>query len=164
MSDDQAIRDHVLKLLKGRQGHVDCETVLANLPQEFQGKKPEGAPHTPWQLLEHMRIAQWDILEFSRDSEHVSPKFPEGYWPDSEAPPDDNAWQTSVASLGANLQAMADLVADPSTDLYAPIPHGSGQTILRNALLIADHNAYHLGQLVLVRRLLNIWIEGKHAI
>ena len=164
MSEDQAIRDHVLKLLKGRQGHVDCETVLANLPQEFQGKKPEGAPHTPWQLLEHMRIAQWDILEFSRDSEHVSPKFPEGYWPDSETPPDDNAWQTSVTSLGVDLQAMADLVADSSTDLYAPIPHGSGQTILREALLIADHNAYHLGQLVLVRRLLNIWIEGKHAI
>ena len=164
MSDDQAVRDHVLKLLKGRQGHVDFETVLADLPQEFQGKKPKGAPHTPWQLLEHMRIAQWDILEFSRDPKHESPKFPEGYWPESEAPPDDNAWQKSVTSLGADLQAMADLVADPSTDLYARIPHGSGQTILREALLVADHNAYHLGQLVLLRRLLNIWTEGKHAI
>ena len=164
MSDDQAVRDHVLKLLKGRQGHVDFETVLADLPQEFQGKKPEGAPHTPWQLLEHMRIAQWDILEFSRDPKHESPKFPEGYWPESEAPPDDNAWQKSVTSLGADLQAIADLVADPSTDLYARIPHGSGQTILREALLVADHNAYHLGQLVLLRRLLDIWLEGKHAI
>ncbi len=164
MSEDKAIRDHVLKLLKGRQGHVDFETVLANLPQEFQGKKPKGAPHTPWQLLEHMRIAQWDILEFSRDPKHESPKFPEGYWPESEAPPDDNAWQKSVTSLGTDLQAMADLVADPSTDLYAPIPHSSGQTILREALLIADHNAYHLGQLVLLRRLLDIWLEGKHAI
>ncbi len=164
MSDDKAIRNHVLKLLKGRQGHVDFETVMANLPQESQGKKPEGAPHTPWQLLEHMRIAQWDILEFSRNPKHVSPKFPEGYWPDSEAPPDEGAWQKSVTSLGADLQAMADLVADPSTDLYARIPHGSGQTILREALLIADHNAYHLGQLVLLRRLLNIWSEGKHAI
>ena len=164
MSDDQAIRDHVLKLLKGRQGHVNFETVLANLPEEFQGKKPEGAPHTPWQLLEHMRIAQWDILEFSRDSKHVSPKFPEGYWPHSEAPSDDDTWQKSVTALGADLQAMADLVADPSTDLYAPIPHGSGQTILREALLLADPNAYHLGQLVLLRRLLNIWIEGKHTI
>ena len=142
MPDDQVMRDHVLKLLKGRQGHVDFETVLANLPQEFQGKKPEGAPHTPWQLLEHMRIAQGDILEFSRDPKHVSPKFPEGYWPDSEAPTDDNAWQKSVTSFGADLQAMADLVADPSTDLYARIPHGSGQTILREALLVADHNAY----------------------
>ncbi len=164
MSDDKAIRDHVLKLLKGRQGHVDFETVLANLPQESQGKKPEGAPHTPWQLLEHMRIAQWDILEFSRNPKHLSPKFPEGYWPDSESPSDDDAWQKSVTSLGADLQAMADLVADPSTDLYARIPHGSGQTILREALLIADHNAYHLGQLVLLRRLLGVWIEGKHAI
>ena len=164
MSDDEAIRDHVLKLLKGRQGHIDFETTLANLPQEFQGKKPEGAPHTPWQLLEHMRIAQWDILEFSRDPEHESPKFPEGYWPDSEAPPDEGAWQESVTSFAADLQAMADLVADPSTDLYARIPHGSGQTILREALLVADHNAYHLGQLVLLRRLLGVWIEGKHAI
>ncbi len=164
MSDDKAIRDHVLKLLKGRQGHVDFETVLANLPQEFQGKKPEGAPHTPWQLLEHMRIAQWDILEFSRDPEHVSPKFPEGYWPESGAPPDEGAWQMSVASFGADLQAMADLVADSSTDLYARIPHGTGQTILRNALLVADHSAYHLGQLVLLRRLLGVWIEGKHSI
>ncbi len=164
MSDDQAIRNHVLKLLKGRQGHVDFETVLANLPHESQGKKPAGAPHTPWQLLEHMRIAQWDILEFSRDPKHLSPKFPEGYWPDNESPPDDDAWQKSVTSLGADLQAMADLVADPSTDLYARIPHGSGQTILREALLVADHNAYHLGQLVLLRRLLGVWIEGKHAI
>jgi len=164
MPDDKVIRDHVLKLLKGRQGHVDFETVMANLPREFQGKKPEGAPHTPWQLLEHMRIAQGDILEFSRDPKHVSPKFPEGYWPDNEAPPDEDAWQKSVTSFGADLQAMADLVADPSTDLYARIPHGSGQTILREALLVADHNAYHLGQLVLLRRLLNIWIEGKHTI
>ncbi len=164
MSDDKAIRDHVLKLLKGRQGHIDFGTTLANLPQEFQGKKPEGAPHTPWQLLEHMRIAQWDILEFSRDPKHVSPKFPEGYWPESEAPPDGQAWQNSVTSFGADLQAMADLVADPSIDLYTPILHGSGQTILREALLVADHNAYHLGQLVLLRRLLGIWIEGKHAI
>ena len=143
---------------------MDFETVLADLPQDFQGKKPEGAPHTPWQLLEHMRIAQWDILEFSRDPKHVSPKFPEGYWPNSEAPPDEGAWQKSMTSFADDLQAMADLVADPSTDLYARIPHGSGQTILREALLVADHNAYHLGQLVLLRRLLGVWIEGKHSI
>ncbi|MEE8461596.1 MAG: DinB family protein [Acidobacteriota bacterium] len=164
MPDDKVIRDHILKLLKGRQGHVDFENVMANLPRESQGKKPEGAPHTPWQLLEHMRIAQGDILEFSRDPKQVSPKFPEGYWPNGEAPPDEGAWQESVTSFAADLQAMADLVADPSTDLYARIPHGSGQTILREALLVADHNAYHLGQLVLLRRLLGVWIEGKHAI
>ena len=164
MPDDKVMRDHVLKLLKGRQGHVDFETVLANLPREFQGKKPEGAPHTPWQLLAHMRIAQGDILEFSRDPNHVSPKFPEGYWPKSEAPPDEGAWQKSMTSFADDIQAMADLVADPSTDLYARIPHGSGQTILREALLVADHNAYHLGQLVLLRRLLGVWIEGKHSI
>ena len=157
MSDDQVIRDHVGKLLAGRQAHVDFDTALDKLPQELQGEKPEGAPHTLWQLLEHMRIAQWDILEFSRNPEHVSPKYPEGYWPESESPPDQQAWQNSVASFRTDLQAVAELVADPSTDLYAQIPHGTGQTILKEALLIADHNAYHLGQLVLLRRLLGAW-------
>ncbi|MCZ6878362.1 MAG: DinB family protein [Acidobacteria bacterium] len=157
MSDDKVIRDHLAKLLTGHQAHVGFKPVLDQLPEELQAKKPDGAPHTPWQLLEHMRIAQWDILEFSRNPEHVSPKYPEGYWPESESPPDERAWKNSIASFYANLQAVADLVADPSTDLYAPIPHGTGQTILREALVVAEHNAYHLGQLVLLRRLLGAW-------
>ena len=114
-------------------------------------------PHTPWRLLEHLRIAQWDILRFSVDPKHISPEFPAGYWPEGDGPPDPSAWDRSVESFRSDLQAMKDLVADPKTDLFAPIPHGQGQTILREALLVADHNAYHLGQLVTVRRLLGAW-------
>jgi len=117
-------------------------------------------PHTPWRLLEHLRIAQWDILEFSRNPKHVSPSFPDGYWPRSDAPPDAAAWDRSVAAFRADLKAMQDLVADPATDLFALLPHGEGQTILREALLVADHNAYHLGQLVMLRRALGAWDGG----
>src|SRR4029079_18998670 len=108
-------------------------------------------------LLEHLRLAQWDILEFSRDPKHVSPKWPEGYWPASPEPPDAGAWEHSVATSRRDLQAMKELVADPRSDLHAPFAHGEGQTMLREALLVADHNAYHLGQMVLVRRLLGCW-------
>jgi hypothetical protein len=106
-----------------------------------------------------MRIAQWDILEFARNPRHASPPFPAGYWPAGDTPPDDAAWDRCVAGFGADLRAMQDLVADPATDLFVPFPHGTGQTVLRQALLVADHNAYHLGQLVLVRRLLGAWAE-----
>ena len=164
MSDDKSVRDHLLNLLVGRQAHVNLEPVVAGFPEELQGKRPEGIPYSGWQLLEHLRIAQWDILEFSRDSQHVSPQFPEGYWPKSPEPPDEDAWGQSSASFQEDLQAMADLVTDPATDLYAPIPHGTGQTILREALLIADHNAYHLGQLVLIRRLLGAWEERNEPL
>ncbi len=107
-----------------------------------------------------MRIAQWDILRFSVDPGHASPEFPRGYWPEGDAPPDPSAWDRTVAAFRADLAAMIDLVADPKTDLLAPIPHGQGQTILREALLVADHNAYHIGQLITVRRLLGAWHEG----
>ncbi|MFQ5792034.1 MAG: DinB family protein [Acidobacteriota bacterium] len=157
MSQDSSLREHLHKLLSGRQAHVDFEMAVKDLPVELRGKKPEGAPYTPWQLLEHMRIAQWDILEFSRSAAHVSPEFPEGYWPPTESPPDERAWDKSIEAFRADLQAMKDLVVAPSTDLFATMPHGAGRTILREALLLADHNAYHLGQLVLVRRLLNGW-------
>lgn len=155
MNQDRALREHLVKLLDGKQAHVDFDSTVNELPNELWGKKPEGAPYTPWQLLEHLRIAQWDILEFSRNAEHVSPEWPEGYWPPSEAPADEGAWDHSVSEFRSDLQAMKDLVADPSTDLYARIPHGTGQTILREALLVADHNAYHLGQIVLLKRLLH---------
>ena len=106
-----------------------------------------------------MRIAQWDILEFCRNPEHVSPEFPAGYWPEGDRPPDEAAWTGALDRFCADRKAMEDLVADPQTDLFAPIPHGSGQTILREALLVADHNAYHLGQLVTVRRAVGVWRE-----
>jgi len=157
MKNQQPLREHVLYLLRGGGAHLSVEAALAGLPARLRGKKPAGAPHTPWQLLEHMRIAQRDILEFSRNPRHVSPEFPAGYWPRGEAPPSAAAWEKSVRSFRADLRGMQKLAADPSTDLLARIPHGDGQTILREALLAADHNAYHLGQLVLVRRLLGAW-------
>ncbi len=157
MNQDQALREHLLYLLRGGGAHLDFESAIAGLPVEFRGVRPAGVPHTPWRLLEHMRIAQWDILEFSRNPRHASPEFPDGYWPQGDAPPDEAAWERSAAAFRADLQAMQTLVADHATDLFAPIPHGTGQTILREALLVADHNSYHLGQLVVVRRALGAW-------
>ncbi len=157
MKDDSALRQHLLYLLGGGGGHLSFDQAIAGLPAKLRGSKPEGAPHTPWQLLEHLRLAQWDILEFSRDPRHVSPEFPKGYWPATEAPPNKTAWDKSVAAFRAGLKAMEKLVKDPATSLFARIPHGDGQTVLREALLVADHNAYHLGQLVLLRRLLGAW-------
>jgi hypothetical protein len=154
-----ALREHLLYLLRGGGAHLDFEKAVADLPPELRGVRPAGLPHSPWRLLEHMRIAQWDILEFSRNPRHVSPPFPEGYWPEGDAPPDVRAWDRSADAFRADLRAMEALVADPASDLFAPLPHGQGQTLLREALLVADHNAYHLGQFVVVRRLLGAWEE-----
>ena len=154
MKTTDPLRQHLINLLTKAEAHLDLESELQNFPRELRGKKPQGAPHTPWQLLEHIRIAQWDILEFSRDAKHKSPKWPEGYWPKTEAPANDKAWDKSVKQVLADLDEMADLVRDPKRDLFAKIPHGDGQTLLREALLVADHNAYHLGQIVMLRRIL----------
>jgi DinB superfamily len=151
------LRQHLLELLKGGHAHPDFEAAIADLPPDLRGAKPPGLPHTPWRLLEHMRIAQWDILRFSIDPDHVSPDFPSGYWPDGDAPPDRGAWDRSVTAFRSDLEATKELVADPKTDLFQPIPHGQGQTILREALLVADHNSYHIGQMIVVRRLLGAW-------
>ncbi|MEW4526189.1 DinB family protein [Maioricimonas sp. JC845] len=155
--NDKALRENLLELLRGGGAHLTFDQALEHLPPGYQGAKVPGSPHTPWRIVEHMRIAQWDILEFSRNPEHVSPDFPDGYWPPDNAPPTPTAWDESVAAFRADLQAMQDLVADPQTDLLAPIPHGDGQTILREAMLVADHNAYHLGQLVMLMRALGVW-------
>jgi len=154
------VRRHVIELLKGGNAHVNFDAAVKDLPSELRGKRPRGAEHSPWQLLEHLRIAQWDILEFSRNPGHQSPDWPSGYWPVNPAPPDDRAWEKSVRAFRRDLKALCDMVADDSTDLFARIPHGEGQTVLREALLAADHNAYHIGQLVLVRRLLGAWKPG----
>ena len=160
---DSAIRQHLVALLEGGQAHATFDQAVADLPPELRGRKLEigedVAPYTAWQLLEHLRIAQWDILEFSRNPKHISPEWPSGYWPRSAAPPDPRAWSKSVQSFKDDLHAMEELVADPQTDLVARIPHGNRQTILREALLLADHNAYHIGQLVLLRKLLAAWKE-----
>ena len=154
---DHALREHLLYLLRGGGAHLSFEEAIAALPGDLRGVKPPNLPFSAWRLLEHLRIAQWDIVEFSVNPKHVSPAWPDGYWPEGGAPPSDAAWKKSIQQFRRDLKRMQALVANPRTDLYAPIPHGDGQTILREALLVADHNAYHLGQLVLVRRLLGAW-------
>jgi len=159
-SHDHLLREQLVSLLKGGQAHVHFMDAIDGFPEAKRGAFAEGLPHTGWQLLEHARIAQWDILQFSRDAKHVSPGFPEGYWPKTPVPPDESAWEKSVQSFQRDLQEMIKLVKNPKTDLCAAIPHGDGQTILREALLLADHNAYHLGQLVDLRRALGAWPES----
>jgi hypothetical protein len=169
MSDP--LRDHLLKLLQGSEAHVDLDTAIKGLPAELRGKRPSvriartgtsglhalAAPHSPWEILEHMRVAQWDILDFSRNANYKAMKWPDEYWPKTPAPPSANAWTKSVRAFREDMESMCALVGDPKIDLFARIPHGDGQTMLREALLLADHNAYHLGELVLVRRLLGAW-------
>jgi len=154
---DDSLRRHIVYLLKGGGAHVDFDAAVRGLPRELRGARVPGLPHTAWQLLEHLRIAQWDIVEFSRSARHVSPEFPKGYWPDAEAPNGETAWEESVRGFHRSLNAMVKLVESLRTDLLAKIPWGDGQTILREALLVADHNAYHIGQLVLLRRALGAW-------
>jgi hypothetical protein len=155
--NDAALRKHLVEVLTGGHAHATFEQAVKDLPVELRGKTPKGAEHSPWQLVEHLRLAQSDILEFSRDAKHQSPKWPDGYWPKEKAPADEKAWDKSLRAFKKDLKEMSALVEDPKTDLFAKIPHGDGQTILREALLAADHNAYHIGQLVLVRRLLGAW-------
>jgi DinB superfamily len=154
---DKQLREHLIYLLDGGGAHAKFVDVVSDLPEKLRGVKPNGLPHSAWMLLEHLRIAQRDILEFSRNPKHESPKWPEGYGPESEAPPSAAAWNKSIQQFRKDLKAMQDLVANPKTHLYTRIPWGDGQTILREVLLVADHNAYHLGQLVDLRRLLGAW-------
>jgi hypothetical protein len=153
------LREQLVSLLKGGGAHVQFIDAITGFPETKRGTYVQGLPHTGWQLLEHARIAQWDILEFSRNASHVSPDFPEGYWPKTPGPPSKDAWQDSVAAFQRDLRDMIRLVENPRTDLYARIAHGDGQTVLREALVLADHNSYHLGQLVNLRRALGSWPE-----
>jgi hypothetical protein len=150
---DDSLRKHVLYLLRGGGAHLSFDDFVGSFPADLCNRNLEGLPYTPWQVLEHMRMAQWDILEFSRDPNHVSPEFPKGYWPRQEELGTPKLWQETIDEFRKDLQQMEALVEDSSTDLYAPIPHGDGQTILREALLIADHNAYHLGALAVMARI-----------
>jgi hypothetical protein len=149
-----SLRKHVLALLSGRNAHIGFDDFVADFPVDTCSRKIEGLPYTAWQVLEHMRIAQWDILEFSRDASHKSPKFPKGYWPDPDEPGNAGLWEKTVERFREDLKQMEELVDDQSVDLLAKIPHGKGQTLLREALLIADHNAYHLGALLVMSRIL----------
>jgi hypothetical protein len=134
--------------------HLSLHEAVSEFPPELRGVKPPGAPHTAWQLLEHMRLAQEDILDFSRNPKYKERAFPDDYWPVAEAPPSEQAWAKSIETFDNDLRQMQELIAETKNDLLAKIPHGTGQTLLREALLVADHNAYHLGQLMFLRKIL----------
>ena len=157
MPDDTALREQLIELLGSSNAHATFDSAVTDFPPDLMGTRPPGSPHSPWELLEHMRIAQNDILRFSESADHVSPKFPDGYWPKTPAPKSSAAWNESVRAFHEDLDAFAALLRDPARDLYENFSWGDGQTLLREAFLIADHNAYHLGQLLLVRRLLGAW-------
>ena len=152
MDDQKPLREHLLELLEGKSAHIDLESALADFPLDNINSKIDNSPHTAWQLLEHIRIAQWDILDFSRNENYKEMNWPDDYWPKEEGTPE--KWKKSVEQTLSDLQEMRDLVANDETDLFAKIPHGDSQTILREALLVADHNAYHLGQLILLKKMM----------
>jgi hypothetical protein len=157
MDNEKNLRQQLIDLLRGGNAHAKFDDVIADFPAELRGQKAANLPHSAWMLLEHMRIAQWDILEFSRNRKHKSPDWPKGYWPATDDPPSTAQWNASIKQFRADLKEMEELVKNSKTDLFAKIPWGDGQTILREALLVADHNAYHLAQIVDVRRLLGAW-------
>lgn len=157
MPKSTTLRRELAALLESRNAHLNFRTVIERIPPNLRGVKPAGLPHTPWQILEHMRICQWDIVEFSRNPAHVSPRFPEGYWPEAQAPPSDSAWRKSVSAFQDDLKSMKTLILDESVDLFEPFSHAEEATLLHEVLLLADHNAYHLGQMVTCLRLLGDW-------
>ena len=149
----------LLALLKGGQAHAGFEAAVAEMPVELRGKVPAGLPYSPWQLVEHLRIAQRDILNFSAPPTggYHPMKWPEDYWPKSPAPPSADAWERSLAAIRSDLEAFERLITKPEADLTKPFRWGEGQNLLREALLIADHTAYHVGELIVIRRLLGAW-------
>ena len=157
MDQDRLLREHLTKLLNWEDAHVNYDTAVAGTDETFRGAVPEGFPHSPWQLVEHLRITQHDILDFCINANYVELAFPQDYWPASAAPPSAAAWDESVAAFGRDRQALQQLVSDATINLLESIPHGNGQTYLRELLLVADHNAYHVAQLVAVRRCLGNW-------
>jgi uncharacterized damage-inducible protein DinB len=157
VSQDAALREQLGRLLAWEDAHVGFDRAVADIPMELRGRQPSGVPYSPWQLLEHLRITQRDILEFCRNSDYHELEWPADYWPPSPAPPTPSAWDDAVNQFRQDRKALQDLAADTSIDLFAKIPHGQGQTYLRELLLVADHTAYHVGELIVVRRLLGAW-------
>jgi uncharacterized damage-inducible protein DinB len=157
MKTNDAVREHLLYLLKGDGAHLDFDSVIKDIPADLRGQRPQGAAHSPWELLEHLRITQRDVLDSIRDPKHVSPEFPAGYWPQSQTPANEKAWNKSAEAFRSDFETLLKLINNESTDLLATIPHAEGQTIFRKIAMLADHNAYHLGQLVVLRRVLGTW-------
>jgi hypothetical protein len=154
LTPDADLRRHLVSLLQGGSAHITFNDAVKDFPVEHAGVRPDRSPHSAWELLEHLRIAQEDIVLFSESSEYVQPNWPDDYWPASPAPKSVQDWKASIESVRKDLARFIKLLNDESRDLFEPFPWGDGQTLLREALLIADHNAYHLGQLMLVRRML----------
>ena len=154
---DKEIVKTLEQFLTGGHAHATFEDAVKGLPAALRGEVPAGIPYSIWQLVEHIRITQWDILEFSRDAKHISPKWPEGYWPEETAPADEAAWKHSLAQIRSDLKTFVALLNAPDVDLYQPFEHGDGQHLFREALLIADHTSYHTGEIIVLRRLLNAW-------
>ena len=157
MDQDRLLREQLTKLLNWEDAHVNYDTAVAGIEETVRGAIPQGFPHSPWQLIEHLRITQHDILDFCINPDYVELAFPKDYWPASATPPSAAAWDQSVAAFGRDRQALQQLASDATINLLERIPHGSGQTYLRELLLVADHNAYHVAQLVAVRRCLGDW-------
>lgn len=157
MNDQSRIRELLLEQLNGRNAHVDFQKAVENLSITDLGIKPEQFPHTIWELVEHIRIAQHDIVAFSKDPGYESPSWPEGYWPESDKPTGPDEWEKSLEAIERDHRAMVELVKDKDRDLLAPLKHGDGQTLFREAMLIVDHNSYHIGQIVQMRRVMDIW-------
>jgi DinB superfamily len=157
MDQNKLLRQHLVKQLDGNEAHASFDDAVKDMPFAQQGVRPKGAEHSPWEELEHLRIAQWDIFEFAMNPKHKSPEFPSGYWPGSPKPPNEKAWEKSVKSFQSDREKFKEYLRDGSTDLFAKIPHGDGQTVLRQAIVAIDHNGYHIGQLILLRRLLGTW-------
>jgi len=157
MKDNALLRQHLQRLLEWEDAHVGYDTAVTGIPAELRGKRPPGLPHSPWEILEHLRLTQQDILDFCINPAYEQRAWPDDYWPDSAAPPSAKAWDESIRRFREDRKALQKLAGDPKLDLEAKIPHGSGQTYLRELVLVADHSAYHIGQLVLTRRLLGAW-------
>lgn len=156
-SSNEAMRQQLLALLRSQNAHLDFDAAVADFPVDAINRRPPDVPYTPWHLLEHLRIAQWDILEFIRDPDHDSPDWPAGYWPPQEAEADAAQWQKTIDSFRSDLQALQDLVMDSDTDFFAPIPHAPDYTIFREILVVADHNAYHVGEFAILRQVMGTW-------
>lgn len=161
MNADSIVREQLRDMLSGGNAHMSFEDAVKDFPPEQMNTRPPNVSYTPWQLLEHLRIAQWDILEFIRNPRHVSPSWPEGYWPAQDAQADVAAWQRTIAAFRADLQALQAIVDDETVDLYTPLPQGDGQTIMRELLVIADHNAYHIGEFAILRQVMGTWRDQE---
>ncbi len=157
MSDDRVVREQLLFLLRGGNAHMTFEGAVADFPLKYINSRPPNVTYTPWHLLEHIRIAQWDILEFIRNPDHVSPQWPKGYWPSPDQQADEAQWERTISDFRADLRSLQDMVEDPTIDLYAPIAHAKDYTVLREMLLVADHNAYHIGEFSILRQVMSTW-------